>query len=549
MKVGVIVFSYDILFFLDEKNVVEYIEYWDLTGDNDKLSFWNEYIGKEITDFMNIDLSKNIGYISWKGTLLRFIKTENVKVSGSILYITNGVDNGKIFEQAIDCISEGIQIFDQKGYLIFCNRSSEKIEKTDRTKIIGKHLLDIYDLNEDYSTILNTIKNKEPIINRCDQFKNKKGEMISTMNTGYPLFIDSILIGVVALVQDVHTVDYYDSQTSAFKKFITQQGKKALKDYYSFKYYNFYDLIGETENFKETILLARNISQRDCAVLIYGETGTGKELFAQSIHSASKRKNKEFVAVNCAAIPETLMESILFGTEKGSFTGSEKRMGLFEQADGGTLFLDEINSMNLQMQSKLLRVLQEKKFRRLGGLQDIQSDVRLISSINENPYDCIKNNKIRKDLFYRVSTVTINIPPLRDRKMDMKILVKYFIEKLSKHYSMEVDGVSDRVIDIFMKYDWPGNVRELLHVIEYSFNTMDGKIIKDNDLPKYLLTSEDTYYQEMEGHRTLKQKIDDYEREVIRNTLKNCKNNISKAADELGMMRQSLQYRIKKYKL
>lgn len=548
MGVGEFMVTYDIVFFLDENYVVENIEYWNHGVDNERPDFWNEHIGKKITEFLNIDLLKASGYISWKDTVLRFIKTKNIKSNGYIIYVTNGADNGKILERALDNISEGIQIFDQKGNLIFCNKSSEKIEKTDRTKIIGKHLLDIYDLNEEYSTILNTIKKRKPIINRYDNFKNKNGEMINTMNTGYPLFINDTFIGAVGVVQDNNTIDYYDIQISEFKKKLSQSNKKNDR-YYTFKYYNFDDLIGETQSFKETIMLAKNISNRDCSVLIYGETGTGKELFAQSMHSASNRKGKEFIAINCAAIPETLTESILFGTEKGSFTGSSEKIGLFEQANEGTLFLDEINSMSIQMQSKLLRVLQEKKFRRLGGLKDIECDVRIISSINENPYGCLSSNKIRKDLFYRVSTVTLSIPPLRDRIDDIEILVKYFIEKLSKHYSMEVEGVENSVMEIFRNYDWPGNVRELLHVIEYSFNTMHENIIMEADLPRYILNCEKPFAQQTETLKTLQQKMDEYECEIIRKTLKNNNYNITKAADELGIMRQSLQYRMKKYKL
>lgn len=545
--------SYDIICFLDDNNVVKHIEYRNLSDDMDKICIWNEYNGKEISSFLDIDLDKNSGYVNLKGMVFEFVKVKNAIGRGYILYITKGADNSRIYEEAFDCISEGIQIFDQNGYLLYCNKASEKIEKTNRSNIVGKHLLDIYNLNEDYSTILNTIKRKTPVLHRCDHFKNKNGELITTINSGYPLFVEETLIGAVGLVQDTAVAEQHQISAAILEKFLSEseniQNIKKKKKYYAFKYYQFDDLIGEDENFREAIQLARNISERDCSVLIYGETGTGKELFAQSIHSASHRKDKEFVAINCAAIPENLIEGILFGTEKGSFTGSTDKMGLFEQAEGGTLFLDEINSMDLHMQSKLLRVLQESKFRRVGGLKDIKCDVRVISSTNEEPFFAIDNNKIRKDVYYRISTVTINIPPLRERREDINILVRYFIEKLSRHYSKQVIGVSEEVINKFKVYEWPGNVRELVHVIEYCFNTMTGDTIQVGHLPKYLRGDNDLNSKEVAQTGLLRDIMEQYEKEVIRNTMKRHKNNVTKAAEELGIMRQSLQYRLKKYNI
>ena len=545
--------SYDIICFLDECNVVKHVEHWGFSGNNDKVNVWNEYIGKEIGSLFDIDLNKNKGYVNWRGMLLKYNKTENVMGTGSILHIRDAADKSKIYEAALDYVSEGIQIFDKSGYLLFWNKYSEKIEKMNLFNCIGKHVLDIYEVNEEFSTILNTIKNKTPIINRCDHFKNKNGKVITTMNSGYPLFLGDDLIGAIGLVQDKSVLEQYNLKTSVFEKFLSE-GENDLsidkkKNYYSIKYYCFDDLIGEEENFLEAIQLSRNIADSDCSVLIYGETGTGKELFAQSIHSSSKRKNKHFVAVNCAAIPENLIEGILFGTEKGSFTGSSDKIGLFQQAEGGTLFLDEINSMNPQMQSKLLRVLQEKKFRRVGGLKDIESDVRIISSTNEEPFSLIENNKMRRDLYYRISTVTVNIPPLRDRKNDIDLLVKYFIEKLSRQYAKQVKGVSPEVILRFKEYQWPGNVRELLHSIEYAFNTMVTDTISVRELPKYIQKYESRKCKESLQLRTLEEIMGQYEKEVIKNTLKKHKNNITKAANQLGVKRQSLQYRIKKYEL
>jgi arginine utilization regulatory protein len=542
---------YNIMCFLDDVNVIKHFEYCNFSN-TDKTFGWNKHVNQEINSFLDIDLSKNSGYFNLNGMLFWFLKVKNAMGDGSILYITEGTDNSRIYEEVFDCIPDAVQIFDKNGYLLFCNKASEKIEKTDRLNIIGKHLMDIYDLNEDYSTVLNTIKSQKSVVNRCDQFKAKNGEFITTMNTGKPLFIENNLVGAVGLAQDSSVFEQLKEGNDVFEKYLSERNIQNIsnkKEYYKFKHYKFADLIGEDINFQESINLARHVAVRDCSVLIYGETGTGKELFAQSIHSASNRKDKEFVAINCAAIPENLIEGILFGTKKGSFTGSTDKIGLFEQADGGTLFLDEINSMNIHMQSKLLRVLQEKKIKRVGGLNDIYCDVRIISSTNEDPISAVSNNKIRNDLYYRISTVTINIPPLRERKEDIDILTQYFTKKLSWNYSKHDIEVSEEVVNIFRRYEWPGNIRELVHVLEYCFNTMSGDIIQAKHLPKYLSGDNSVSYKETISKRELKEIMDQYEKEVIGSILKRWNNNVTNAAAELGIMRQSLQYRIKKYNL
>jgi len=543
--------SHEIILFLNEKNVVEHIECSDFTGHHDRLTIWKEYIGKRIDSFLNIDLDQNNGQVLWMGLPMKYLKTMNIHGGGAIIYMTNSPENTRLLEDVLDCMDVGVQVYDKNGYLLFCNRESERIEKTDRTQIVGKYLLDIYDLEEGFSTVLNTIRSKKQVVHRCDNFKNKNGEMITTMNSGFPLFVDNDLIGAVALVEDSLGITRKRQNAEILDKFIQQSGNKTAanqkQSFFALKYYSFRDLIGEADNFKEVISLAQNVAERDCPVLIYGETGTGKELFAQSIHSASHRSGKEFVAVNCAAIPETLIEGTFFGTTKGAFTGSADRIGLFEQAEGGTLFLDEINSMDPHMQSKLLRVIQENKFRRVGGLKDHKCDVRIISSTNEEPFHAIDNNRIRRDLYYRISAVTLNIPPLRERRMDIPILINFFINKLSKHYSENIRGAAPRTLELMKAYDWPGNVRELLHVIEYAFNTMNGDTILPGDLPKYVVKAEEPKCQNILQMGTLRSKMEIYEKDLLKDTLKHCNHNVSKAAEELGMVRQSLQYRMRKF--
>ena len=264
------------------------------------------------------------------------------------------------------------------------------------------------------------------------------------------------------------------------------------------------------------------------------------------------------VALNCAAVPETLIESVLFGTVKGSFTGSENRVGYLEQADGGTLFLDELNSMSMSMQSKLLRVLQEGVFRRVGGEKDIRTNVRIIASCNEDPFAAIRENRIRRDLFYRISTIMIDLPPLRNHLEDLEELIRHHIrvnDRLFLHTSTEIQ---DEVLEIFRNYAWPGNVRELFHVLDYARNVADDDVLRPEHLPPYMKRTvgpAESSSREAAGpgephdfsRDTLQDIMDEYEHRVLMEALEHFGYNITKTAEALGLRRQSLQYRIRKY--
>ena len=237
--------------------------------------------------------------------------------------------------------------------------------------------------------------------------------------------------------------------------------------------YTFDSIIGTSENFLEVIEKSKRSTRTASSILIVGETGTGKELFAQSIHNGSSRSTQPFISQNCAALPDSLIEGILFGTKKGAFTGSIEGTGLFEQAQGGTILLDEINSLNPNMQAKLLRALQERTIRRVGDTKDKKIDVRVIATINKDPIDAISNDHLRKDLYYRLSVVSLFIPPLRERKEDIPLLAQSFIEKFNALFELNIEGISEEVYSLFYDYDWPGNVRELEHIIEGAMNLME----------------------------------------------------------------------------
>ena len=374
----------DIVIILDEHSIIISIDWKNEQLKKVYKNTWDTYINRHIESISDIRINKDIRNLYWKDESFIF---EELKLPNNHDYLLLKRKDYKeyLYEQSLNKINEGIQIYDKNSCMVFINEASKKISSfSDDKKIIGKHLLDLYDLNEKYSTTLTSLRSKAPVINRFDAFKLKSGVEITSVNTAYPIFYDNNLIGVVTFDQDVNVINKEIEKNENIKKAMLEQGisfTDKVPDTYHFS-----DIIGKNKKLLDVVDLSKKISTQDCNVLIYGETGTGKEMFAQSIHEESRRKDKKFLAINCAAVPETLIESTLFGTTKGAFTGSVERAGLLEEVNGGTLFLDELNSMSLSMQSKILRVIQENRFRRVGGEKDIDIDVRFISSCNENPY-------------------------------------------------------------------------------------------------------------------------------------------------------------------
>ena len=312
--------------------------------------------------------------------------------------------------------------------------------------------------------------------------------------------------------------------------------------------YNFDDIIGESKVIRDLKNLARRAAASSSPILVWGETGTGKELFVQAIHNAGPRRHSPFIAQNCAALPESLLESILFGTAKGGFPGAEDRAGLFEMAHGGTIFLDEISSMPTQLQAKLLRVLQEGVIRRLGDIQVRRVDVRVISSCSEDPVQAVDKKQLREDLFYRINVITLRIPPLREHREDIPLLAKHFIEK---YFGKEREvNISPEVMEMFQEYPWPGNVRELEHAIEGAAILMDGNTLEPKHLPiqirSHFLPRKG--YLVNEGNLNLTEALENVEKEFIRKAMGKAQGNISQAAKILGIPRQTLQYKLRKMK-
>jgi DNA-binding NtrC family response regulator len=308
-------------------------------------------------------------------------------------------------------------------------------------------------------------------------------------------------------------------------------------------------LVAYSEKMQNVLNTVLRVSESKATVLLRGESGTGKEILAKAIHYSSSRKDKPFIAVNCAALNENLLESELFGHEKGAFTGADKqRQGRFEIADGGTLFLDEIGDLPLSTQVKLLRVLQEEQFERVGGTQTISVDVRVITATNKNIEEFIKEGKFREDLYYRINVVTVSIPPLRERKDDIVHLINHFITKYIPESRKEKIEFSKEAMDSLMKYNYPGNIRELENIVHHSIVLARSEIISVSDLPEQIknVTSEN-FVQIINEYSSLPEQVENLEKMLVINALKKTNNNQLQASKILGISERNLRYRLEKW--
>jgi len=307
------------------------------------------------------------------------------------------------------------------------------------------------------------------------------------------------------------------------------------------------NIIGRSSSMQEVYQLIQQVSRSDASIIIRGESGTGKELVAQAIHYNSRRSGKPFIKVNCAALPETVMESELFGHEKGAFTGAvNSRKGRFELAHRGTLFLDEIGDLSPATQIKLLRVLQEREFERVGGTETIKVDVRIVTATNRNLEQLITENVFREDLFYRLSVFPIHLPPLRERKTDILLLADHFVEMYSGENHKNIRRISTPAIDMLMAYHWPGNVRELENCIERAVLMSNDDVIHGHHLPPTLQTAEASGTA-MKG--TLSDAIERVEKEMIMDALKSSRGNMALAARTLGLTERIMGLRVKRYEI
>jgi arginine utilization regulatory protein len=449
---------------------------------------------------------------------------------------------------------DGITIIDVKGEILFTAKFNNKLNSIndENYEVVGKNFLDIYEnLNSENSSTYKSMLLGVPLYVENQTLKAKGKEEIKITSLSVPIKSGNKIVGAIDLSVSEHEIKNSNDNIEIDHEIFEKNNMSKLKSDGNQARYVSESIITNNEKMIELKKYINIVADCDLPTMIYGETGTGKELFAQSIHNASKRKDKPFISQNCAAIPDTLLESILFGTSKGAFTGAVDNKGLLELADGGTLFLDEINSMPLHLQSKLLRVLQEGSFRSIGARELKSSDIKIIAAINEEPLKAIEQGCLRRDIYYRLSVLNINIPPLRERKDDIPILVSYNVAKYNKVFNKNIKFVSNKLYDKLKEYEWPGNIRELENVIIHGLSVVDKtkeklefKDIEEkyNELIKF---NGDIDYK----IEPLTKMVDSYERCIIEKTLKYVEYNVTKASKLLDIPRQTLQRKAKQHNL
>ena len=360
-------------------------------------------------------------------------------------------------------------------------------------------------------------------------------------NRNYETTLNFFFLVASALLQPIRVADVIAAER---KKLLDENTllKHKLEEKFSF-----HNIIGNSHEMQEALEKIARVARADTSVLLRGESGTGKELFAEAIHYNSSRKKEPFVRVNCAAIPENLIESEFFGYEKGAFTGAEKRKpGRFEVANGGTIFLDEIGDLSLQAQIKLLRVLQEKQFERVGGNKTINVDVRIVAATNANLEELIEQGKFREELYYRLNVYPIYLPPLRERKTDISLLADHFMLEFAKKHKKPIKRISTPAIDMLMSYHWPGNVRELKNCIERAVLVCEDQVIHSFHLPPTLQTAESSNTQ---TKMSLDDAVASYEKEIIQDALRSTRGNQAQAARLLDSTARIIGYKIDKYNI
>lgn len=432
--------------------------------------------------------------------------------------------------------TDGVLIVDKKGIVEYQRFFPNYYWKERAT--VGRHILELYpELNVRTSTILQALATGKATYNVPQELINVRGERVVLESTTIPVSID----GQVLCVVDSSKFYQIDQRVvrggrseglSTLSRIITQDPAMLTLKY----------------RIQSAALL-------DSPVLIYGETGTGKELVAEALHSEGKRGGEPFVAQNCAAIPTNLLESIFFGTERGSYTGAVTHKGLFEEADGGTLFLDEINSMDISLQAKLLKALEEKKARRLGGGRDIPFDVRIVAAVNKPPEELLRTGHLREDLYYRLGVVKLTLPPLRERPGDILLLANYFIEQYNRSMKRNISGLSPSAAKRFLEYGWPGNIRQLRNVVEGAFAIARGEMLTEEDVAEGLDgwgeahgSSHVQQEPELDSPISLSREVERYEKSLICRAMGRY-GSISAAARHLGLSRQNLKYKLQKYNL
>lgn len=547
-------FIYDLSLHVDPRGRIKKINWVNPHLRQHYEGLWNNFVGVELESISSLVFSADGESLRWNNEAFRCQK-ETFENGEVLLFLKKGVDRENIFKCALDTLEESIQIYDEFSNIVYFNRTGrETVGILDNPE--GMNLLEVFDVEEDDSTTLEALRMKAPVKNRFRHYHSRQGKELFTVNSAFPIICDGQIIGALALEENIAVISKKAEQLEQLQNAMRE--KMAAAAAHPRKTgYTLQDLVGHHPRLQAVKELAAKVARQESNVLIVGETGTGKEILAQSLHCASARSKGPFIALNCAAMPENLIESILFGTVKGSFTGSYDKAGLLEEADKGTVFLDELNSMSLGMQAKVLRALQEGTFRRVGGNREYKIDVRVISTCNESPFLLMEQKKLRSDLFYRLATIILEIPPLRERIEDIGELVRHHIAQISPSYAFPFREIEPEALWQMQQYSWPGNVRELFHAVEYAMNVASDDMFRRKYLPTYCLRgqicegkNENVFGGDEKSAAsmgTLQEQVEIFEADIIEKTLKRHFGNISETARHLGLQRQSLQYRIRKY--
>lgn len=445
--------------------------------------------------------------------------------------------NYQLLNSIIDCIYEAVCVVDEDGIVLIWNKSAENLYEINRSLILGKNIEEFFP-----NSLVNVVrKTGNKIKNKYHS--PKKNSFI--LSNSLPLFINGQFKGAVSSDRDFAEIKNLSYQLKNAKNkliFLENEVKKLSK--------NFGDIIGSSASITKKIEIAKQIAPTNASILITGESGTGKEVFARGIHNLSN-KSGLFVPINCSAIPSELFESEFFGYSPGAFTGANKKgkVGLFELSNEGTIFLDEIADMPLSMQAKLLRVLQEKEITKVGGNSIIKLNLRIISATNKDLKKLVQENKFRKDLYYRLNVVEINLPSLKERQDDILLFVNHFISKFSKKNSKNIEGIQKDALEILKLYSWPGNIRELMNTIENMVVTSKSKILSLENIPKSILISSNSNNLDTKYPLDLPLAIKKVELHNIKKALSLSNFNKSKAAKLLNIPRTTLYHKIEEYQI
>ncbi len=439
-------------------------------------------------------------------------------------------DQSPFFNIILDSITNGVFTINEQNEITSFNRAAEEITKFSKKEAIGHHCFDVFRANicQTNCALKKTIQTGKPIIDLPVNILNKKGKEIPlSISTATLRNEKGEIVGGVETFRDLSVVE-------ALKKEITRQ-------------YSLEDIISKNHRIQEILNILPDIAESDATVLIQGPSGSGKELFARALHNLSRRKKYPYIKINCSALPDTLLESELFGYRQGAFTNAVKdKKGRFALAEKGTIFLDEMGDISPALQVKLLRVLQEREYEPLGSVETIIADVRVVAATNKDILTLVKSDKFREDLFYRLNVVKINLPPLAERREDIPLLVENFIHKFNLKKEKCILGVSNAVMKFLMGYEFPGNIRELENIIEHAFVLCKKELIEMEHLPAEIIRN---FESAAHFRLTVVHPLKNAEADLILKTLEKHKGNRTATARELRVDRSTLWRKIKKYGL